>query len=265
MKRLIALFLISTTMFACNCEESKKDTTQTSTNDHLLFATLYQQYAPEYKALCIQGYNVAKQQLSKKMQNTLYEVAPAVVLDLDETVLDNSPFEAKCILENTSYPEYWEEWMNVASADLVPGAKDFLQFAKEQGAEIYYISNRKEKYLGKTIENMQAHKLPNADSAHIWLRTGTSSKKARRDSLLTQRNIIMLIGDNLNDFTEAFEGDDNNKRIKEVMNMQAEFGDRFIILPNAMYGEWEKAVLNGSYDHTRTERDSLYRKGLTNF
>ncbi len=264
MRYTFALIVLAITFMACTPQE-KQTAKAESNNDHLLFATLYHQYTPEYKALCLQSYHVAKRNLAWIMESTNFEVAPAVVLDLDETVLDNSPFEAKCILENTSYPKYWDEWMNEANADLVPGAADFLETAQALGAEIYYISNRKEKYLAQTIKNMQLHKLPNADSAHIWLRTDTSSKKARRDSLSTQRTIVLLIGDNLNDFTEAFELDNNNERMAEVEKMKDLFGQRFIMLPNPMYGEWEKAILDGSYEHERTDRDSLYKKALRSF
>lgn len=263
-KQFVLLVLFSAFLFACNNQEESTLKPE-STNDHLMFAALFHQQAPEYDALCIQGYNLAKANIKNIVSNTLFEVAPAVVLDLDETVLDNSPFEAKCILENTSYPKYWDEWMNEANAGLVPGAKDFLEFAKENGVEVYYISNRKVKYLGQTIENMKLHNLPNADSAHIWLRTETSSKKARRDKLSSERAIIQLIGDNLNDFTEAFELETNDARRGEVSKMEKLFGTRFIMLPNPMYGEWEKAILNGSYDHSKQERDSLYKSVLKSF
>lgn len=241
------------------CSEDKR------TNDHLLFATLYHQQAPEYKALCRQAYNVGMIELQGIMSITDFELPPAVVLDLDETVLDNSPFTAKCILENTNYPEYWEEWINAANAELIPGVKEFLEFADELGVEIYYISNRKEKYLGQTIVNMKLYDLPNADSAHIFLRKNTTSKKARRDQLATQRSIVMLIGDNLNDFTEDFEVTTNEERTELVQKNSDMFGSKYIVLPNPMYGEWEEVVLEGTYENERNVRDSLYRVRLKGF
>jgi 5'-nucleotidase (lipoprotein e(P4) family) len=263
MKNILFSLAILFAITACNPVEKAEK--QTVNNDHLLLATVFQQSAPEYDALCIQAYNLASLEAKLLMKNNKSENAPAVVLDLDETVLDNSPFEAKCILENTNYPMYWDEWMNAANARLVPGAKEFLDLANELGMEIYYISNRKTKYLEQTIKNMKMHKLPQADVDHIWLKTDVSSKKARRDKLSTEREIAILIGDNLNDFNEIFEVETNKERKEIVVENKSEFGKRFIILPNPTYGEWVKAALNNSYNHTNSQRDSLFKESLISF
>lgn len=234
-------------------------------NDYSLLATVFQQHSPEYKALCLQAYNIASARLIEIKKSGTYKNAPAVVLDIDETVLDNSPFEVKSILENTSYPTYWEEWMNEANARLVPGVKSFLHLADSLGFEVYYISNRKHKYLDVTIKNMLDYNLPNSDAAHIFLKTDESSKKARRNKLRVDREIIMLIGDNLNDFDEVFELSNNDERIQAVKNLSDEFGDKFIVLPNPLYGEWVKAVLNDSNNLSRIQRDSILKRRLRSF
>ena len=262
---------ISFVIIFVSCEQNKTSTDKEccndskSNNNHLTFATIYQQHAPEYKALCIQAYNTAKKELEDNVLNAKFEKAPAIILDLDETVLDNSPYEAKCILDNINYPEKWEEWINKANAGLIPGAEDFLNFAKNNDIEIYYISNRKNKYIQQTINNLKLHNLPYADSLHILLRKDSSSKKSRRAKVLETKSIVMLIGDNLNDFTDLFELETNELRSEKVEEFSSLFGSKYIILPNPMYGEWEKAILNGSYKHSKEERDSLYKTSLIDF
>lgn len=259
------LFSLAILISISACKPTGNPNSNIADNDHLLLATLYQQSSPEYEALCIQSYNIASDKLVEFNNKTSNTKMPAVVLDLDETVLDNSPFEAKCIIENTNYPNYWDEWMNAAKAELVPGVKEFLILADSLNFEIYYISNRKAKYLNQTIENMEKHNLPQAEASHIWLKTDGDSKKLRRDKLLLEREIILLIGDNLNDFNEVFEVKTNEERSNLVIANKYEFGDRFIVLPNPMYGEWVKALLNNTYKHSNQQRDSIFKQKLISF
>lgn len=263
MKNILLSLAILISISACKPTENPNS--NIVDNDHLLLATLFQQTSPEYDALCIQAYNIASDKLVEFNVESANATMPAIVLDLDETVLDNSPFEAKCIIENTNYPNFWDEWMNAAKAELVPGVKEFLLLADSLNFEIYYISNRKVKYLDQTIENMEKHNLPQAEATHIWLKTDVDSKKLRREKLLLEREIILLIGDNLNDFNEVFEVETNEDRSDLVIANKAEFGDRFIVLPNPMYGEWVKALLNNSYKHSNQQRDSLFKQKLNSF
>lgn len=253
----LALFIIS-----CNKQESSK---KTENNNYLLMATVYQQQSPEYKAIALQTYKLAKYKLQglTLFNDSIY--GKAVVLDLDETVLDNSPYQAKCIIENVSYPEYWEEWINEENAALIPGVAGFLNYADSLGFKIFYVSNRRKKYLQQTINNMNKFNLPAVDSTHIILREDESSKIKRRKDILENYEITLLIGDNLNDFSGDFELEDNNSRIEKVFDLEEKFVDKFIILPNPMYGEWEKALLNGTYKHSKSERDSILISKLQSF
>jgi 5'-nucleotidase (lipoprotein e(P4) family) len=112
---------------------------------------------------------------------------------------------------------------------------------------------------------MKKFKLPAVDSAHIILREDESSKIKRRNGILKNYEITLLIGDNLNDFSGDFELEDNNSRIEKVFELEEKFVDKFIILPNPMYGEWEKALLNGTYKHSKSERDSILISKLQSF
>lgn len=261
MKQIILLISV---LFIISCNKGEKQE-EKADNDHLLMATAFQQLSPEYKAITLQSYKLAKYKLQGILLFNDSVNNKAIVLDIDETVLDNSPFQAKCIIENTNYPKYWNEWVAKEDAKLVPGVKEFLNYADSTGFEIFYISNRKHKHLQATINNLKKHKLPKADSSHILLRKETSSKTERRKKVSEVYEIALLIGDNLNDFSGEFEIEENGKRIAKVFEMKDNFVDKFIILPNPMYGEWEGALLNGNYDYSKYERDSVLISKLESF
>jgi len=209
MKQIFIIFL-GLFIISCNKQELNKNS---ENNKHLLMATIYQQQSPEYKAIALQTYKLAKYKLEGITLFSDSINGKAIVLDLDETVLDNSPYQAKCIIENVSYPKYWDDWINQENADLIPGVASFLNYADSLGFEIFYISNRRIKYLQQTINNMNKFDLPAVDSEHIILRGDESSKVKRRNDILENYTISLLIGDNLNDFSGAFELEENSKRV----------------------------------------------------
>jgi 5'-nucleotidase (lipoprotein e(P4) family) len=271
MKAIVILLFVITLSFLNSCKDSSAFSKQNddepalTSSDHLTMAVLYQQTAAEYRALCYQAFNVAKYQLDQNLRIMGLQKQQAIVLDIDETVLDNSPYEAKCILENVSYPDYWDEWMNASNAKPVPGALEFLKYAESKGIEVYYITNRKEKYREQTLKNLKSLDFPFAQNDHLFMKTDESSKKARRDVVSETRKIILLIGDNLNDFSEVFEKKSVSERFELTDENQQEFGKRFIVLPNAMYGEWEGALYNYDFSKNNIEKQELRNEHLKKF
>jgi len=232
-------------------------------NDGKVWASLYQQRAAEYKALCFQAYNIAKLRLDialKQRHNKPY----AVVTDIDETLLDNSPYDAQRALNNQEFdPTTWKEWTAKAICDTVPGAPAFFKYAATKGVSVYYVTNRDEDERPGTIKNLQLYNLPNADNEHLLLKQKTSSKETRRQDILKTHQIILLCGDNLADFDALYDNrpsEENRKATTEkLMN---EFGDRYIILPNATYDDWEGAIFNYNYQLTGAQKDSVIKAKL---
>jgi len=232
---------------------------QKSTQEHLVMATNWFQTSAENKALQIQSYNVAKEELAETMikkiakekKNKKKGKPAAVVLDIDETVLDNSPHTAWTIKNNVAYPEGWDEWIHMAKADLIPGAKDFLLAAKKLKVDIYYVSNRTEAERADTVKNMKLHGLPNLDEKHLLLKSTTSQKGPRQQEIAKTHEIVMLIGDNANDLSDIFYKADLNTRYNNVDKIAKDLGAKYIQLPNPMYGDFEGAIYN--YDFKKTE------------
>lgn len=256
MKKLI--YALSAAILAISCQQK-----QITENIHIrnTMATIYVQQAPEYIAIAEQAYAIAKVSLDNQLKTAVSPLA--VVLDIDETVLDNSPYQAKQILENFNYPKHWDEWVEKEEARPVPGSLEFLQYADSKGIVIYYISNRKQHLLDATINNLNKYGYPQADSNHIMLRTTTSSKEERRQKVKDQGlEIALFIGDNLDDMSSEFEVIDTDKRSEAVFANQTRFGTKYIVLPNPTYGKW---VQNRGFYDSNLNQDSLaifYLKGF---
>ncbi|MGX5820453.1 5'-nucleotidase, lipoprotein e(P4) family [Chitinophaga lutea] len=207
------------------------------------WGALWQQRAAEYKALCLQAYNIATERVEvMSHQQTLRP--RAIVTDIDETVLDNSAFSARAALNSQPYSQQsWEEWTALAAADTIPGALSFFRYAAAKGFTIYYLTNRLEKERAATLQNLRKFGFPFADDEHLVMSSGNSNKEPRRGPIAQKFEIAMLVGDNLGDFAEAFYHQLPEARSTTVANLQAEFGHRFIILPNVMYGDWLSSLV----------------------
>ena len=234
-------------------------------NEHMVLATLFHQTAAEYRALCYQAFNIGRFMLDVDLADKSVDKRRIIVLDIDETVIDNSPFQAKSILNSTSYPSYWKEWCNLAQAEPLAGAIEFLNYARANGVSIFYVTNRKEEFKEVTIQNLKDKGFPHADAEHVVMRTAEASKEGRRQELLTKYHISLLFGDNLNDFAEDFEGKDINSRSAAVDQSSKQFGTRYIVLPNAMYGDWEDAIYAYNPRVSDSLRFEMRRKALKSF
>ncbi len=213
---------------------------------HLLYATIWFQRSPEMQALYYQGYNLASLRLSEFVKQKTSK-PKAVVVDIDETMLDNSPFEAQVIFDNAEFsPELWKKWTSMAKAKALPGAVEFSQFCDSLGVEVIYISNRKVDEIDVTVKNLDSLGFAFARKENMFFKEKVSSKRDRREKVSEKYEIVMLIGDNLNDLSEVFENRGVDWGASVVEQNRREFGNRFIMLPNPMYGEWEKNIFKAS-------------------
>ncbi|MDF3076786.1 MAG: 5-nucleotidase, lipoprotein e(P4) family [Sphingobacteriaceae bacterium] len=213
-------------------------------------AVLWQQKSGEYRALAYQAYNFARFGLDCALQNRSKKPR-CVVVDVDETVLDNSAFEGYELHKGVSYDQNdWLLWTSKAAADTIPGALSFLKYAEKKHVEVFYITNRGKIEYEATLKNLQKFNFPFADAKHLLVKDNTSDKEPRRKQVAESYNIVMLCGDNLNDFSDMFYLKDQQSRNATVDEARQLFGTRFIIIPNPTYGDWESPVYQ-------------YKKGLT--
>ena len=268
MKRIFFVLML----FAASCTVAPRinvsNTNAGSNNlvtDGKIYTTAYQQRAAEYRALFYQAFNIAHQRIDEVV-HTQTEKPKVIITDIDETVLDNSAYEAHQTLRGKGYEsDSWLEWSAMIKADTVPGALIFLKYASSKGIEIFYVTNRGERERNFTLKNLQKFDFPNADSAHLFPLQNTSSKEQRRQNIAANHTIVMLMGDNLGDFSSLFDKKNSDERNQNVNIVATEFGSRFIILPNPVYGDWENSLYNYDYSLTDAQRDSVIRASLHSY
>lgn len=256
-----------TTPFAVPASVTHSSTSRSITSlDYSLNAVLWQQHSGEYRALCYQAFALAKMRLMEKITAHQKDMAPlAIVTDIDETVLDNSPQQASDILHHTTYTEKsWKDWTSRAEAGALSGAVAFFQWADKMGVQCFYVSNRRPEEKDATIRNLVTAGFPQADAVHVQMKDTTSDKEPRREKIRAKYTIALLLGDNLNDFDQLFYKQPSYTRCNLVRDNSDLFGDIFIILPNAIYGDWESAIYNGK-KLSPSDADKLKHEALITY
>ena len=234
--------------------------TITLVNSGKVWAALYQQRAAEYKALCFQAYNIARFRVDEAVKHRTKKPL-AIVTDIDETLLDNSPYDADRAIHNLDYTaKTWKQWTAKAIADTVPGAPSFFKYAASKGIHVFYITNRDEDERDATLKNLQLYHLPNADNTHLLLKNGLSSKENRRQMVSKKYHIVLLCGDNLPDFDALYDNNPSEQtRTAVTGKLRKQFGSRYIVIPNPSYGDFEGAMLKFNYGLTLAQKDSVIR------
>lgn len=236
-------------IYFATVSKAQQTAPQVSNYEYQVGAVLYMQKAGEYRALCLQAFNWAKKaiemdDLTKKRLPKIERKKPrAIVVDIDETMLDNSPAQAAGIKKNQPFNlQDWYAWGEMRKAKAIPGAVDFANFAKSKNVRIFYVSNRDQVQKQATIDNLKTVGFPDISDENVVLRDKDSTKEPRRLAIAEKYRIVSLIGDNLNDFSNIFERKSVADRFTEVEKVKELWGNKFIVLPNAMYGDWESAI-----------------------
>lgn len=243
----VSTFLLTTNVFNTRSQQIVAD------NEYQVSGVLYMQTAAEYRALAYQAFYWAKVTLDadfdkknvKKLPKTEQKRPRAVVVDVDETVLDNSPQQANAIkLRRAFNPKDWQDWCNLRTAKPIAGAVEFLQYANAKGVKVFYVTNREQPERAATLDNLKSAGFPDVTDETVITKTDTSSKEKRRADIEAKYRIVILMGDNLNDHAQQFEKKSIADRFAETDKAKQFWGTKFIVLPNAMYGEWESAIYN---------------------
>lgn len=171
----------------------------------------------------------------------------AVILDADETVLDNSPYQARRIDVDALYEATsWSAWVAERRARAVPGSVEFTQWAAGAGIAVFYVTNRAAADGAATADNLRALGLPLPDGEERLLllddaRGFGSDKVSRRQLVDRDYRVIAMFGDNLGDFLGGVKTD-NPTRKRRTATYRDWWGSRWFMLPNPMYGSWVDAA-----------------------
>jgi 5'-nucleotidase (lipoprotein e(P4) family) len=234
---------------------------QPADNEYQTGAVLWMQSSGERAALYYQAFLLARIMLDRDLRtHHQSRMKPALVVDLDETILDNSRYQAMLIKNRQGFNDQsWLEWVNRAEATAVPGAVAFLRYANSRGVRVFYITNRKQAEKAGTATNLKKLGFPVVNDETLLVRTDkdSSSKEPRRQAVSAKYHVVLLMGDNLNDFSDVFEKSKTVAiRIEAVERNKNLFGARFIVLPNPMYGDWENAIYDYNFKLTEAEKSA---------
>lgn len=219
-------------------------------------AALYQNASAEVAWLFEQAYAHARLKLDANLARPdTTGLPPAVIVDVDETVLDNSPYEMENLLHGRTYaPHTWKAWTARAAAAPIPGALAFLRYAAERGCAVFYITNRETDEQGPTIANLARYGFPMADSAHVMTMAGTSDKTPRRELVKRTHRVVLYVGDQLTDYDQALKDRSNDLGLPAMYAMREALEREMILLPNVAYGYWRDAITGRGTAEEKMER-----------
>ncbi len=210
----------------------------------------------EAEALEFEAFNSATNylnQISKKTTNK----PKAIVLDIDETCLNNAPVEGYYIENNNGNFDYnaWCQWVNYAEATAIPGSVQFTQTAKKDGIQVFYVSGRSQNQLQSTMKNMNNLGFADAtEPGHIILYPSTQNgKQPTFDELEKNYDIVMFVGDQLTDMGGQFQNKTNAQEKQLVTQCEKDWGSKYIIIPNPLYGNYVNAISNYKAVHPSEE------------
>jgi len=219
----------------------------------------------EGRALSYQAFNVARMMFDQALEENTKQEKLAVIVDIDDTIIDTSGYTVDIILGLEASGEAWSNWIESQVATPLPGSVEFLNYVVEKGADVYYVTNRLPDIREATLKSLAALGFPQAEEGHLFIREEgmASSKESRRQEVAKDHKIVLLMGDNLEDFSDLFAPVSIKARAEAVDQAKALFGTKFIVLPNPMYGDWEKAIVENRKNLTQEETKKMKIRALS--
>ncbi len=272
MKSLKLIFLLLITLTYEYSYASEKDKLF---QEQSMLSVLYVQTSTEFAANNIQTFNNASKALDMALKDKTWTAAleqkdnfiskdPAIIIDVDETVLDNSSFQSRTILSGLSYPNGWAKWVNESKATAVEGVYEFLHYANESNVKIFYVTNRLESFREPTIRNLKSLGLPFDDSLNSLIMRedeDVRDKTKRRKNIAENYRIVLLLGDQLTDFISTKEAYVYHSDRKKLANKYSDmWGSKWFMITNPTYGRWELSI----YDEMpKSEEEAIQKRKET--
>lgn len=248
---------------ACSTQQNTEQQAAQRLVDQTTFAVNWVQQSGEYQALVYQAFNIAKISFDKAKVHKGKK--KAVVSDLDETLIDNSAhaaWQAKNLQPYSS--KVWTKWVNARQSAAVPGAVEFANYVNSHGGTMFYVSNRKDSNEKvATIDDMKRLGFTGVNDKTLLLKKDKSAKSARFAEIEKMGyEIVMYVGDNLNDYGDATYHKPNAERRQFVAENESKFGKQYIVLPNPNYGDWEGGLAPDYFKKSASEQLKIRDEAL---
>jgi 5'-nucleotidase (lipoprotein e(P4) family) len=242
----VLVFLVVANMVASAPAE---DPSPGSEAHEMLDAVVWEQTSAEFYAAARQAFNAATEKMDLGLRDKFWtaspkqleagkfqDLPPAVVVNVDETVISNTPYISRLILKHS--PMDWtgyDSWAKEAKCPAIPGAKKFLDHAADRDVAIIYNTMRPDQWRQATISNLKWLEYP-FDSDKDELIMGSDWSSA-----LEKHRILVVVGDTLSDFMLE-SVNDAAKRREQAAQCHSYWGMKWFIIPNPMMGQWEDAL-----------------------
>ena len=227
---------------------------------------LWMRTSAEYRALAYQGYNVAMNAVKMAVTDPSHQRKPlAIVLDADETVVDNTQLMGESIVNGNGRFDapWWRQAVHQGKSQAMPGAVEFLNEVHKQGVEIFYVSNRYAPVnYDATVQNFKALGFPSVDKDHVLLFEKDSDKQPRFDMIAKKYYVVVYMGDNAGDFPIGTKGKTLAERNAIIDNHKEDFGTTFVVFPNPAYGSWVSALAKGYQNLSPEEQKQVNNQYL---
>ena len=227
---------------------------------------LWMRTSAEYKALAYQGYNVAMNAVKIAVTDPSHQRKPlAIVLDADETVVDNTKLMGESIANGNGRFDapWWRQAVHQGKSQAMPGAVEFLNEVHKQGVEIFYVSNRYAPVnYDATVQNFKALGFPSVDKDHVLLFEKDSDKQPRFDMIAKKYYVVVYMGDNAGDFPIGTKGKTLAERNAIIDAHKEDFGTTFVVFPNPAYGSWVSTLAKGYQNLSPEEQKQVNNQYL---
>ena len=253
------LALVSTATVSTATLTATPARAQEAAPNDLLLATLWMQRAIEYKANALTVYALARIRLDEALADKGWTASPgeqkgdfaalppAVVLDVDETVLDNSLYEAWMMKNDQTFStKTWNQFCADQVSRAIPGAVEFTRYAESKGVKVFYVTNRGAETEKDTRANMEKLGFPMGGNVDTFLMQNEkegwgSAKSTRRAAIAKDYRIVLNLGDNFGDFDDRYRSSEAD-RLKAFEADKAYWGKQWLMLPNPTYGSFDSAT-----------------------
>lgn len=269
-RRMLALLLAGgATASACLGQESvESPDADEGLHNSLLWAVAWKQSAAEYFALCHQAYNLAKMRVDHALQNRKAGDKPlAVITDLDNTSIHARSYWGYLINQGMEFFDdaTWDEWLPKNLVTAAPGAKDFFDYCKVNDVEVFYVTTRDQGDRTYEYAMLQLEYLafPFADDEHLYVFQDSSDKSPARDEIKAAFDVVVMLGDNLNDYQRDYYVKDVDERMALMERDRDHWGREFIVLPNPTDGHWVRAIFGDSEPAPTDENRRLLKAAAT--
>lgn len=266
MRRLVALAVAC--VVTAGCAPEAPPAPETPSRNSLITAVAWKRTSAEYEALYHQGFNIAQMYVERRLADLRAEKADptvlpvAVIVDLDDTVLDTRDYWRELIDAGIDFFDdaRWDAWVAKSRGRSSPGAFEFLTFCQNQKVEVFYITSRDqgERTMAIALRQLKEAGLPYADDAHVTV-IKDSDKEPRQAAIKQKYDVVVMLGDNLNDFRRYYYVTDREERLRLMRQDAAEFGRKFILFPNPTDGHWVRAIFGTSEPAATPENRDLLR------